>query len=231
MSYQMSHLEPPSSKHPAQVIIVDYKLGNVRSVSNALEALNAEVAISNDPAMLASAQYLILPGVGAFEDGMRNLKALGLVETLGQLVFDQKKPILGICMGMQLMAKVGYENGSHEGLGWLDAEVKRFEPEVIGRHLKVPHVGWNDVRFTRDNPLFMPSDVLPSFYFVHSYYMQCADPMDAIGLCDYGVEFAAVVQRDNICGVQFHPEKSQKHGLALLGNFLANYSQISVASV
>jgi glutamine amidotransferase len=195
-------------------------------VANALEAVGATVEISSNPDTLKNAEALILPGVGAFEDGMNNLRTLGLVELLNELVLVQKKPILGICLGMQLMAKTGFENGIHTGLGWLDAEVVRFDFTGEISHLKVPHVGWNDVRFVKESPLSGELNAPHSYYFVHSYYMRCADTTDVAGVCEYGHEFTVALQRDNICGVQFHPEKSQKHGLALMKSFLTEAHQL-----
>jgi glutamine amidotransferase len=218
-------MNPNTTPSAPKVAIIDYQLGNVRSVANALESLGAKVNISNDPDVLKSSAALILPGVGAFEDGMNNLRALGLIDLLNELVLVQKKPILGICLGMQLMAKTGFENGVHTGLGWLDAEVVRFDFTGEISHLKVPHVGWNDVRLVKESPLSSVVTAPHSYYFVHSYYMRCADTTDVAGVCEYGHEFTAAIQRDNICGVQFHPEKSQKHGLALMKSFLTEAHQ------
>lgn len=204
------------------VAIIDYGLGNTRSVANALEAIGANVCISNDTDMMEKADALILPGVGAFEDGMRNLRNLGLVDSLHRLVIDQKKPFMGICLGMQLITQKSHENGVHEGLGWIDAEVVRFPADinVQGSLMKVPHVGWNDVKFTQENALGIPVGTLQSFYFVHSYFLKCRNESDSVGVCDYGLHFTAVLERDNIFAAQFHPEKSQKHGLELLRRFL-----------
>lgn len=205
------------------VAIIDYELGNVRSVSNAFETLGVNVVLTREIEALNRADCLVLPGVGAFGDGMSNLKRLGLIEPLNELVLNQKKPILGICLGMQLMASTGHENGIFPGLSWIDAEVVRF-PENLsfeGKPLKVPHVGWNDVRSVRDNPLLGPKDTTQSYYFVHSYYMHLNHPEDAIGVCDYGMDFTAAIQRDNIFAAQFHPEKSLKNGLGLLKKYVA----------
>ncbi len=220
---------PKSSGHdPASVVIIDYGLGNVRSVANALQALGADVQLSRDPADFKDADGLILPGVGAFGDGMSNLRDLGLIPHLNELVLNQQKPFLGICLGMQLMAKSSTEGGHAEGLGWLNADVVRFPADLqdlqasdSGKSgLKVPHVGWNDVTVKRTCPVLGLPGAVHSYYFVHSYILQCHDADLIAGSCEYGIEFPAVVQQNNILGVQFHPEKSQKHGLALLGNFL-----------
>lgn len=204
------------------VAIIDYELGNVRSVSNAFETLGAQVVLTRDTEALNRADCLVLPGVGSFGDGMRNLRRLGLVDTLNELVLNQKKPILGICLGMQLFAQTGHENGTVPGLGWIDAEVVRFPENLAfdGKPLKIPHVGWNDVRSARDNPLLGPVGTVQSFYFVHSYYVKPNHPEDAIGVCDYGMDFTAAIQRDNIFAAQFHPEKSLKNGLGLLKKYM-----------
>lgn len=201
------------------VVIIDYRLGNVRSVANAVNSMGWNVIISNEPADLQSASHLILPGVGAFEDGMRQLKTLGLVDQLSELVLQERKPFLGICLGMQLLAEKGYENGTHSGLGWIPADAVRFTTE--NHKLKIPHVGWNDVRSMKNNPILGDKDAVRSFYFVHSYYLQCATEETVIGTCDYGTEFTAVIQQDNIFATQFHPEKSHRSGLNLLHNFLS----------
>lgn len=206
--------------HPASVVIIDYELGNVRSVANALQALGAEVKISRDPDELRAAGGLILPGVGAFRDGMANLHRFGLIPILNELVLEQKKPFLGICLGMQLLAKTSTEGGTQAGLGWLNADVIHLPVDPGNPSLKIPHVGWNDVKITRTCPVLGLPGEMQSYYFVHSYALHCHEPEMITGLCEHGIEFPAVVQKNNILAVQFHPEKSQKHGLNLLANFL-----------
>ena len=215
----MSPEKPAPDARHCRVALIDYEFGNVRSVANALEALGAVVQLSRDEEVLHQADALILPGVGAFADGMANLRRFGLIPVLERLVLDEKKPFLGICVGMQLLAKTGWEGGHHAGLGWIDAEVVRFEVEQT-HNLKVPHVGWNNVRTIRDSALTGAVDVAHTFYFVHSYYLRCNEPNIVAGTCEYGIEFPAIIQQGNIHAVQFHPEKSQKHGLALLSSFL-----------
>lgn len=205
------------SQPGVNVAIINYEFGNVRSVANALESLGASVQISRDAEVLQSADALILPGVGAFGDGMANLRRFGLISTLEELVLVQKKPFLGICVGMQLLAKTGFEGGEQAGLGWIDAEVIRFETDG----LKVPHVGWNDVRTTSNSKLLGNIEEIHSYYFLHSYHLRCYGMANVTGVCEYGVEFPAVMEQGNIFAVQFHPEKSQKHGLQLLSNFLS----------
>lgn len=213
-------LPQPGAQRPASVVIIDYGLGNVRSVVNALQALGAEVQISRNPEDFENAGGLILPGVGAFRDGMANLKNYALIPHLTEIVLHQKKPFLGICLGMQLLANSSKEGGYHEGLGWLNAEVVRLQSDTQNPPLKVPHVGWNDVTIQRTCPVLGLPGETKSFYFVHSYALQCYEPEMIAGTCNYGIEFPAVIQKDNILAVQFHPEKSQKHGLNLLANFL-----------
>jgi imidazole glycerol-phosphate synthase subunit HisH len=200
------------------VAIIDYGLGNLRSVAGAVHRLGHPFHVSRDPGVLATADRLILPGVGAFGDGMRNLRELGLIDLLNDLVLDRKKPILGICLGCQLLAQESFEFGHHTGLGWIDASVVRLEPGDAG--LRVPHVGWNDLRQTQPCPLWegVPAESL--FYYVHSYHLTCREPGVVTGECLYGSRFVAAVRKANVYGVQFHPEKSQQHGLTVLRNFL-----------
>jgi len=199
------------------IAIVNYGLGNLYSVAGAVERLGYEVRISNKPEELEAAEKLILPGVGAFGDGIKKLRETGLEETLNKLVLDDKKPVLGICLGFQLMAKESFEFGHHKGLGWFDGSVVKMK---TGRNLRLPHVGWNDLFQTRKNFLFdgIPDKAL--FYYVHSFQVVCNDPEDVIGESSYGSRVTAAVSRGNINGTQFHPEKSQQWGLKLLGNFL-----------
>jgi glutamine amidotransferase len=213
-------IQIPSKQSPVSVAIIDYGLGNVRSVANALQVLGAEVKISRNPQDFQEADGLILPGVGAFGDGMANLKQFGLIPHLNEMVLEQKKPFLGICLGMQLLAKTSTEGGLQEGLGWLDADVIRLGIQEENFSLKIPHVGWNDVTVRRTCPVLGLPGENKSFYFVHSYALHCHEPEIVTGTCEYGIEFPVVIQKNNILAVQFHPEKSQKHGLNLLANFL-----------
>lgn len=199
--------------------IVDYGLGNLRSVAGAVERLDETPVISADPAVLGQCAKLILPGVGAFGDGMQNLRDRGLVGVLEGLVVRGGRPILGICLGAQLMAKSSEEFGTHEGLGWLNADIRRLRPDDPS--LRVPHVGWDDLERIRPCPLFDGLPETPLFYYVHSYCIQANDPAILAGACTYGERFSAVLHSANVMAVQFHPEKSQKDGLTLLRNFLA----------
>ncbi len=192
--------------------IVDYKLNNLRSVQKAFEKVGASAFISSDPKELARADKLVLPGVGAFGKAMENLDSLGLMDVVRKQVAEER-PLLGICLGMQLLFTRSYENGTHTGLNLLKGEIKLF-PNTV----KIPHIGWNQVEIAK------PSGILKSVtnnsfvYFVHSYY---AEPEENVTLTrtDYGVRFTSVVQKGNIYGIQFHPEKSQKSGLQMLKNF------------
>ncbi|MDO8435680.1 MAG: imidazole glycerol phosphate synthase subunit HisH [bacterium] len=198
--------------------IIDYGLGNLRSVAAAVTRVGGEAVVTADPSVLAQADKLILPGVGAFGDGMKNLHARGLVETLTQIVVVQGKPILGICLGAQLFARESFEFGHHEGLGWLDASVVRIEPTESA--LRVPHVGWNDVHIAKPCVLFEGIPDHSLFYFVHSFHLRFSDDTVVVGTCEYGIPLTAVVQKGTIFATQFHPEKSQRCGLQLLENFI-----------
>ncbi len=202
------------------VTIIDYGMGNVASVKNALSFLGVNSIISNQAKDLEQATHLILPGVGAFGDGMDRLKEFNLAEMLEKEVLEKKKPFLGICLGMQLLAEEGEEGGLHRGLGWIKGKVRRFN--IDQKKFRIPHVGWNDVSIKNSSVLFQNIDP-KIFYFVHSYFLVPEDPEIVAATCKYGEEFTAAVQKDNIFGAQFHPEKSQKSGLALLKNFI-NYA-------
>lgn len=202
----------------ATVAIVDYGLGNLRSVAGAVTRLGHDAVISSDVAELQRSAKLILPGVGAFGDGMRRLEERGLIPVLQRLVFDLQRPILGVCLGAELMARDSEEFGHHDGLGWIDASVKRISPADAS--LRVPHVGWNAVHQHAPHPMFagVPQDSL--FYFVHSYHIAVDAGATALATVSYGGALTAAFARGHIWGTQFHPEKSQQHGLALLANFL-----------
>lgn len=200
------------------VAIVDYGMGNLRSVAGAVEKIGHSAQISRDPDVLSNADKLILPGVGAFGDAIRNLQKFDLIEPLNDLVRNNGKPILGICLGAQLTAHSSDEFGDHDGLGWLPARVHRIEPRDTNE--RVPHVGWNELTQTHDSVLFenIPPDAL--FYYVHSHCLHADNEAVVAGTCDFGNGFAAVLQQGNVYATQFHPEKSQQHGLNLLTNFV-----------
>lgn len=181
-----------------------------------LAYLGIESRISANHADIASAERLILPGVGHFQHGMEQLEELGLVDVLKKEVLENKKPILGICLGMQLLTK-NSEEGNLTGLGFIDAQTKKFE--LKDTSLKVPHMGWNSVKFTKDSPINKAVSICPRYYFVHSYYVDCANQDDILCVTQYGQEFVSGYQHQNILGLQFHPEKSHKFGMELLANF------------
>lgn len=197
--------------------IVDYGMGNLGSIRNMLKKVGAACEITSDPQRLAQASKLILPGVGAFDAGMARLDEAGLTPVLHQLVLERRMPVLGICLGMQLMTR-GSEEGRRPGLGWIDATTVRFEPPPADK-LKVPHMGWNVVQPCRPSALLEGAEAEERFYFVHSYFVRCSDPADVLLRAHYGAPFDAAFERGNVMGVQFHPEKSHKFGLRLLSNF------------
>jgi len=206
-------------------VIVDYGSGNLRSAAKAFEraandaGLGGKVIVSADAKALAAAERIVLPGVGAFGDCKRGLEALpGMIDALSEQVLAKRKPFFGICVGMQLMAEIGREHGEHRGLGWIKGAVEAIAPANAA--LKVPHMGWNELRFTRAHPLFAGLGGAPDAYFVHSYQLKPSDPADVVATVNYGGPIVAAVGRDNIVGTQFHPEKSQANGLAILANFL-----------
>jgi glutamine amidotransferase len=198
------------------VTIVDYGVGNVHSISNSLQSLAYAVRVSSRYEELKKADALILPGVGAFEVAMNHLTKNNLIEPLTQLVVHLQKPILGICLGMQLMAESSEENGVHKGLGWIEGHVKKLH---IHAPLSVPHVGWNNISIKNNSEMFSRLKNNTDFYFDHSYHFQCK-PEHQAAICTYGIEVTAAVNKDNIFGVQFHPEKSQVSGLKLFRGFL-----------
>jgi imidazole glycerol-phosphate synthase subunit HisH len=196
--------------------VIDYGMGNRRSVEKALEYVGAQATITNDHDELRRADGLVLPGVGAFPQAMRNLDELGLPELIRELV-NQGKPLLGICLGMQLLFDSSEEMGGAAGLGLIGGEVTRLRADG----LRIPHIGWNEVRFERPSPLTgeLPSSGCP-FYHVHSFAARPRDPDRVVGATEYGERFATMVGRDNVFGVQFHPEKSSRNGLRMLHSFV-----------
>ena len=187
-------------------------MGNVASVKKAFEKIGAQVKISNSKKDIEKAEYLVLPGVGAFGDGIKNLTKFYLVDILNKAVLIDKKPFLGICLGMQLLADKGLEFGTHQGLGWIKGEVVKLKSP------RLPHIGWNNIKIIK-NDLFqdIPDD---NFYFVHSYVLKPKNKSITTSTCKYGAEFPASIQYGNIFATQFHPEKSQLSGLKVLDNFL-----------
>jgi glutamine amidotransferase len=197
--------------------IVNYGMGNLASVKNALDYLSIPSIIIADPLELATVDKIILPGVGAFGMAMQNLNNTGFSLALKELVLEKKVPILGVCLGMQLLLASSTEHGNHEGLGIIDGKVLFFGE--VTKDLPIPHMGWNEVEYAANSLLFKNIDSSPDYYFVHSYYCQLSEPGYAVGITSYGIDFHSSLEKEHIFGCQFHPEKSQKSGLAIFKNF------------
>lgn len=203
--------------------IIDYQVGNLVSIKNMLARIGfTGVRISSDPADIETAEKLIIPGVGHFDYGMEKLRNADFFDILNRRVLEDKVPVLGICLGAQLLLDSS-EEGNTPGLGWISGNSRKFDESRMTAGLKIPHMGWGEVRVLKQSPLLagLPEDA--RFYFVHSYYMQCTDPSHHLLSAEHGHPFIAAVEKDNIAGVQFHPEKSHKYGMALLKNFMTNY--------
>ncbi len=199
-----------------RIVIIDYGLGNTFSVYNAIKFLGYyKIKISDNEKIINEGDSLILPGVGAFDEAMKNLKERNLDLILNEQVLVKKKPILGICLGMQLLATSSEENGIHEGFNWIKGQVKKLN---LSNDYAVPHVGWNNIFITKIEPIFTNNKHNSNFYFDHSYYFDC-DQQYISAYCDYEIKVTAAVQKDNMFGVQFHPEKSQTNGLKLFRGF------------
>lgn len=197
-----------------EVAIIDYGMGNVASVQKALSSLHVNSCITKDLTEIEKAKYIILPGVGSFHKGISNLKEFGLYDFLTKQVIDNKKPFLGICLGMQLIASIGTEPFEVEGLNWINGRVIKFELP----NKRIPHLGWNDI-VVKDHKYF--SDIVSKdFYFIHSYHFDVTDKKYVSSIVDYGFEVVSSVQKDNIFATQFHPEKSQESGLKVIKNFI-----------
>ena len=197
------------------IAIVDYGVGNLGSIANMFKKVGVEATVTSSAKEVAATERVLLPGVGAFDAGMNNLERSGLIPVLEDHV-RAGKPLLGICLGMQLLTESS-EEGRREGLGWLPASTKRFN--LDDPSLKVPHMGWNTVDVSDPHPLFDSMGGPPRFYFLHSYFVSCDEPRHVLGTTSYGSEFASAVAKDNVYGVQFHPEKSHRFGMQLFRNF------------
>jgi glutamine amidotransferase len=197
------------------IVVVDYGMGNLRSVQKGFEKVGGRAVISRDPSEIRTAERLVLPGVGAFPECMRNLTRLDLVEPILEFV-RSGRPFLGICLGLQLLFDESEEFGPHEGFKLIPGKVKAFDRNM---GLKIPHMGWNRVSFRQKAPIFKGIEDGSFFYFVHSYYVAPEDPSDVAAESEYGITFTCAVARENIFAVQFHPEKSQDNGLKILSNF------------
>ncbi|RUM62567.1 MAG: imidazole glycerol phosphate synthase subunit HisH [Sulfurimonas sp.] len=198
--------------------IVDYKMGNLASVQNAFSKLGEETVVENDPQKLKEYDKLILPGVGAFGDAMEHLREYNMIDAIKEFA-QSKKPILGICLGMQLLFDSSEEFGKHEGLGLIKGDIKAFNESKFSEPLKVPHMGWNRM-FTKNHPLFDGLDENHYLYFVHTFHITGANEKDIIGETEYGYKFTSAVAHENIMGIQPHPEKSHENGLKILKNFI-----------
>ena len=200
------------------ITIIDYGLGNIRAFYTVFERLKVDVRIALCAEDLISADKLILPGVGAFDYAMTRLNESGMRDVLEKKVLIEKVPVLGVCVGMQMLAKSSDE-GVLPGLGWIDGKVKRFDAETIPFKTRFPHMGWNSILPDEQSPLMKDIQSDSRFYFLHSYYFENSQPENRIATTSYGIDFCSAVQRDNIFGVQFHPEKSHSNGVNLLHNF------------
>ena len=201
------------------IAIVDHGMGNLGSVHNMFRKIGADSVRTADPDEIWRADKIVLAGIGGFDGAAERIGELGLLDVLNDFVLERRRPVLGVCLGMQLMAR-GSEEGSQAGLGWLDADVTRFSFPP-GVQLPVPHMGWQEIKRTRPSPLFIEEGHDARFYFSHAYHLVCHDPSDVVATATYGYEFAAAVHRGNILGTQFHPEKSHVFGEELYRRFVS----------
>jgi len=200
------------------ITIVNYGSGNIRAITNIYERLRVPYLIADTFDVIAKAEKIILPGVGAFDETMRMLNQSGLKEALEESVLGRKVPVLGICVGMQILAE-GSDEGLLKGLGWIKGQVKIFDKSNLNHKPKLPHLGWNSITLKKTSKLLTSVDAEIGFYFIHSYYFDCLNEADILTSSHYGIDFASSVNRENIFGVQFHPEKSHQNGISLLKNF------------
>lgn len=202
------------------ITIVDYGLGNIRAFANVYKRLNIDVQYASTTSELKKASKIILPGVGAFDHAMAKLNDSGLRNCLDELVLQKEVPVIGICVGMQMMAHAS-EEGNESGLGWIDGTVKNFNhaSKFIDQQLPLPHMGWNNVRSVRESALVANLDSRKRFYFLHSYYFECHNKENIIAMASYGVDYACLINHKNVYGIQCHPEKSHHNGVVLLKNF------------
>ena len=198
--------------------IIDYGLGNIRAFLNVYERLNIEVGVAHNTNDLKDATKLILPGVGSFDYAMTLLNKSGMRDEIEKQVFEKKTPIMGICVGMQMLAKSS-EEGKMHGLGWIDGSVRLFDTSLISYKTQLPHMGWNSIELSKENKLLNEFDDQSRFYFLHSYYFYCNYQEDILCTTEYGIKYSSAVNKNNIYGIQFHPEKSHSNGVRLLQNF------------
>lgn len=204
------------------IVIIDYNTGNIGSIQNMLKKIGHPSTISSGANDIVKAEKLILPGVGAFDSGIKNLKNLDLIDVINEMVIQKKTPFLGICLGMQLLTKRS-EEGKLPGLGFIDANTVKFQNYRSDKNLRIPHMGWNTTQLLKDSHIFKTMPENFRFYFVHSYYVECNNKEDILATTYHGHHFVSAFQKDNIFGVQFHPEKSHKFGMQLLKNFLEQF--------
>lgn len=200
------------------ITIIDYGVGNINAFVNVYKRVNVQTKIAKTAADLEDAQKIILPGVGHFDHAMSELIKSGMRKKLDELVLVKKVPVIGICVGMQMMGNSS-EEGKQEGLKWIDASIKKFDESKIQQVTRLPHMGWNDVQPVISNPLFAGLEKDALFYFLHSYYFECNNMADILATSEYGGQFTCAAHHDNVYGIQFHPEKSHFYGEALLHNF------------
>ena len=200
------------------ITIVNYGSGNINAIGNIYDRLCIPFKVASNPVDIIGAERIILPGVGAFDETMAILDSSGFRAVLDREVLENQVPVLGVCVGMQILAEKS-EEGIHPGLGWIKGEVKKIDTNLLTEKPKIPHLGWNSVKVSKQSELFNSIDEEMGFYFLHSYYFECDNPGDIMSTTFYGKEFASSVNHDNIYGVQFHPEKSHHNGVQLLKNF------------
>ena len=200
------------------ITLIDYGVGNIFAFQNVYKRLNIPTKIAKTQQDLLNASKLILPGVGSFDYAMGQLNSSGMREKLDELVLEKRVPVIGICVGMQMMGNRSDE-GKLDGLKWIDSEILKFDENLIQQRTKLPHMGWNDVAPAKNHPLFIGLENEAIFYFLHSFYFKCNNPSDSVAISDYGITFSSAVNHKNIYGIQFHPEKSHQYGEKLLHNF------------
>lgn len=200
------------------ITIIDYGSGNIRAIANIYEKLNVDYIIAKSPEQVIGAKKIFLPGVGAFDETISKLDSTGFREVLDIEVLQNKVPIIGICVGMQILAESS-EEGSLKGLGYIKGQVKKIDASLLNQKPKLPHLGWNSIEINRPSELLKNIDAEFGFYFLHTYYFECADNNDVLTTTTYGKPFASAVNHENVYGIQFHPEKSHQNGITLLHNF------------
>jgi imidazole glycerol-phosphate synthase subunit HisH len=201
------------------IVVIDYGMGNLGTVATKIKKMDPSIVVSSNPEEISRADKIILPGVGSFKAGMENLRNRDLITVLNKKVIRENTPILGICLGMQLFTKTS-EEGFVDGLGWINADTIRFRFHDNQNQLKIPHMGWNTINIKYPHPLLRDLGDQPRFYFVHSYHAKCQNLEDIAAQTEYGYPFPSVITKDNIAGVQFHPERSHKFGMKILKNFI-----------